>query len=83
MNPDIPGQSQSSAPDASQGVIDQPSGVRPDPSVPLAPGDEAPQGTPGTGEDICPDCGGSGKQGAAACATCQGAGLVTVGIGGA
>ena len=25
------------------------------------PGDEAPQGTPGTGEDICPDCNGRGR----------------------
>ena len=23
---------------------------------PMAPGDDAPAGTPGTGEDICPEC---------------------------
>ena len=26
----------------------------------MAPGDEAPPGTPGTAEDVCADCGGSG-----------------------
>ena len=51
---------------------------------PMAPGDEAPPGTPGTGEDVCPDCGGSGKLGdGKACGTCDGSGVVTVGIGGA
>jgi hypothetical protein len=25
------------------------------------PGDEAPRGTPGTGEDVCPECKGSGR----------------------
>ena len=49
----------------------------------MAPGDEAPQGTPGTGEAVCPDCGGSGKASAGApCPTCEGSGVVTVGIGG-
>lgn len=57
----------------------QPSGAQP----PLRPGDEAPEGTPGTGEDVCPRCGGSGKLGASDCPTCQGTGRVTVGIGGA
>lgn len=83
MNTDNPGQNQSSAPGASQGANDQPAGAQSGPAAPMAPGDEAPQGTPGTGEDICPDCGGSGKQGAVQCATCQGTGLLTVGIGGA
>jgi len=50
---------------------------------PMSPGDEAPQGTPGTGENVCPACGGSGRQGAAACPNCQGTGTVTVGVGGA
>ena len=30
-------------------------------NAPTNPGDEAPAGTPGTGEDICPACSGSGK----------------------
>jgi hypothetical protein len=51
--------------------------------APMSPGDEAPAGTPGTGEDICPDCGGTGKRAGGDCPTCQGTGKVTVGIGGA
>jgi hypothetical protein len=27
----------------------------------MSPGEEARPGTPGTGEDICPECKGSGK----------------------
>lgn len=50
---------------------------------PMSPGDEAPAGTPGTGEDVCPQCGGSGRVGALACPACDGTGKVTVGIGGA
>ncbi|MBC5766538.1 hypothetical protein [Ramlibacter albus] len=51
--------------------------------APMAPGDEAPPGTPGTGEDVCPRCGGSGKLAGTTCPECQGRGKVTVGIGGA
>ena len=47
------------------------------------PGDEAPPGTPGTGEDICPDCHGTGKVGGSVCKTCGGTGKITEGIGGA
>lgn len=47
------------------------------------PGDEAPAGTPGTGEGVCPDCGGSGRRAGRECPTCGGTGKVTVGIGGA
>lgn len=51
---------------------------------PLAPGDQAAPGTPGTGEDICPDCGGSGAgDNGSPCTTCSGTGKVIVGIGGA
>ena len=32
---------------------------RPAERSPMAPGDEAAPGTPGTGEDICPECRGS------------------------
>ncbi|MBW8847483.1 MAG: hypothetical protein JF607_21170 [Burkholderiales bacterium] len=48
-----------------------------------APGDEAPAGTPGTGEKPCPACGGSGRDEAGGvCPCCQGSGKVTAGIGG-
>jgi DnaJ-class molecular chaperone len=47
------------------------------------PGDEAPPGTPGTGEDVCPDCEGSGKRQGRECPTCQGTGRIVEGIGGA
>lgn len=51
--------------------------------APMAPGDEAPPGTPGTGEDLCRACGGSGLLNGSACPECEGTGKVTVGIGGA
>lgn len=69
------------------GASDQPAGAagaRPGaPGQPMAPGDEAPAGTPGTGEDICRACGGSGRLNGSACPECEGTGKVTVGIGGA
>ena len=49
----------------------------------MAPGDEAPPGTPGTGEDICPTCSGSGRIDGRRCDTCEGTGRVVTGIGGA
>ncbi|MBV9782307.1 MAG: hypothetical protein JO264_00665 [Acidisphaera sp.] len=49
----------------------------------LNPGDEAAPGTPGTGEDICADCGGSGRVKGQECQTCSGTGKVTKAIGGA
>lgn len=74
------------------GASDQPAGAAPgsSPSTAarhMAPGDEAPAGTPGTGEDVCPQCGGSGEVSdngqQVKCPVCEGAGKVTVGIGGA
>ena len=53
------------------------------PDAPMAPGDEAPPGTPGTGPKICPACGGTGRVAGRTCAMCQGAGEITAGIGGA
>jgi hypothetical protein len=53
----------------------------PDPAG-TAPGDEAPPGTPGTGEDVCPRCGGSGKVDGGDCPECGGTGVVIAGIGG-
>ena len=49
---------------------------------PLNPGDESEPGVPGTGEDLCPDCNGSGKLDGADCKACGGTGKVTQGIGG-
>jgi len=47
------------------------------------PGDEAPPGTPGTGEDICPECNGSGRNNGKRCDNCAGTGKIIRGIGGA
>lgn len=49
---------------------------------PMAPGDDAAEGTPGTGENICPVCNGSGTVDARACSSCDGTGLIVEGIGG-
>jgi hypothetical protein len=51
--------------------------------LPMSPGDEAPAGSPGTGEGICRACGGSGRNAGGVCPQCEGTGKVTVGIGGA
>jgi RecJ-like exonuclease len=48
-----------------------------------APGDEAAPGTPGTGEDVCPQCHGSGKKSGQRCENCAGTGKIVRGIGGA
>ncbi len=71
------------------GASDQPTdrsrdgGVPTGPAAPMAPGDEAPPGEPGTGENTCPRCDGSGLQGTRPCPECGGRGVVTVNIGGA
>jgi hypothetical protein len=74
-------------PRGTEGRSDQPAGQasgRPaDAQPPMNPGDEAPPGTPGTGETVCPRCGGSGKLGASDCPECGGTGRITAGIGGA
>jgi hypothetical protein len=57
---------------------------RADPAPPETnPGDDAPPGTPGTGENVCPDCGGTGKLGGKDCQCCGGTGKVVTGVGGA
>jgi hypothetical protein len=66
----------------STNTADQPGQALPD-TQPMAPGDEAPAGTPGTGEAVCPVCGGSGRVSSGTCAECQGTGKIIVGIGGA
>ena len=48
----------------------------------MAPGDDAPPGAPGTGENICPVCGGSGRVEGRLCSNCEGTGKVIEGIGG-
>ncbi|WP_120994532.1 hypothetical protein [Stutzerimonas urumqiensis] len=50
---------------------------------PMNPGDEAPAGTPGTGENICPACNGTGRLNGEPCEHCGGSGRVIEGIGGA
>jgi DnaJ-class molecular chaperone len=49
----------------------------------MSPGDEAPPGTQGTGEDICDQCSGTGKVDGNLCETCGGTGRVVRGVGGA
>ena len=54
----------------------------------LNPGDDAPPGTPGTGEDVCPVCHGSGRLAvgnegdAESCPNCGGTGRIVEGVGG-
>jgi hypothetical protein len=49
----------------------------------MNPGDEAPAGAPGTGENVCRACGGSGRVAEKTCPSCNGSGKVTMGVGGA
>lgn len=49
----------------------------------MNPGDQAPEGTPGTGENTCPVCNGDGKIDGQPCENCGGSGVIIVGIGGA
>lgn len=47
------------------------------------PGDDAEEGTPGTGEDICPRCHGKGTLGdGQECRDCGGTGRIVEGVGG-
>jgi hypothetical protein len=48
----------------------------------LNPGDQAKPGTPGTGENVCLKCRGSGRIGNERCDQCGGSGRVVEGIGG-
>ncbi len=53
------------------------------PAPHLKPGDEAQAGTPGTGEDLCEVCGGTGvRKDGRECPNCEGTGRVIHGIGG-
>ena len=55
-------------------------------NAPINPGDEAAAGTPGTGDDVCPICHGTGRildeDDTIPCSNCGGTGLITEGIGG-
>ncbi|MYM68938.1 hypothetical protein GTP45_19155 [Pseudoduganella sp. FT55W] len=54
----------------------------------INPGDEAQPGTPGSGEDVCPICQGTGVKPddddgeGTPCPNCGGTGIITEGIGG-
>lgn len=48
----------------------------------VEPGDEAEPGTVGTGENLCPECQGTGLVANAPCRNCGGTGVVIEGIGG-
>lgn len=53
------------------------------PKPDLNPGDEAPPGTPGSGEDVCPVCHGTGKLAdASPCPNCGGTGRICEELGG-
>jgi RecJ-like exonuclease len=52
------------------------------PAEAMKPGDEAPPGTPGTGEDVCPDCQGKGRVDQRPCPNCKGTGVVVKGVAG-
>jgi len=49
----------------------------------MAPGDQAPPGSPNAGENLCPKCRGTGKLNGQACEYCDGTGKVIEGVGGA
>ncbi len=51
-------------------------------NAPEEPGDEASPGSPGSGENLCRRCNGSGKAGGGTCPECGGTGKVTTAIGG-
>jgi RecJ-like exonuclease len=49
----------------------------------LSPGDEAAPGTPGTGENVCRECGGAGTiADGRICPMCEGTGRLIEGVGG-
>lgn len=59
------------------------------PKRPHTPEDDPEKGTPGTGEDICPNCHGTGKMinqetglpSSVSCERCDGTGIIIEGIG--
>lgn len=53
-----------------------------DSQAPTSPSGETLLGTPESGQEACPRCGGSGTLAGRDCPECQGSGKVNVGIGG-
>lgn len=51
-------------------------------STNMNPGDEAEAGSPGAGEDVCPECSGTGQAEDNPCGNCGGTGKIIRGIGG-
>jgi hypothetical protein len=52
-------------------------GTAPGGETAMNPGDQAPPGTPGTGENTCRECRGTGRlEGGEECPTCGGTGIV-------
>ncbi|QAY77331.1 hypothetical protein [Sphingosinicella sp. BN140058] len=47
-----------------------------------APGDEAAPGTPGTGENLCRHCNGTGEHDGTPCPVCGGTGKIIEGLAG-
>ena len=47
------------------------------------PGDQAPEGTPGSGDNVCATCSGSGTIDGQQCTACLGTGVVQDAVGGA
>jgi hypothetical protein len=69
-------------PSAAQNTPPQPASPA-QPAAPVRrPGDEVPEGSPGSGENVCRRCGGTGQIQNSPCPDCNGSGKVTVGIGG-
>jgi len=48
----------------------------------MAPDDEVPPEQPPAGENVCPNCHGTGRADDGECPSCGGAGVVTEGVGG-
>ena len=68
------------APEAEKGSAGEvPAGAAP---AGTHPGDQAPPDARDAGENICPDCGGSGRRDGQSCATCGGTGRVIETVGG-
>jgi hypothetical protein len=53
------------------------------PAPDMAPGDQAPPGSPNAGENLCPKCSGKGTVNGQPCQHCEGTGKVVEGVGGA
>ncbi len=62
---------------------DRPRREASDPQRSPAPGDEVPPGTEGAAEDVCPQCGGSGRlDNGESCPNCNGTGVIIRAVGG-